>query len=55
MLYFCPHSTGKAQYEKYREAGCLLARTRKVRGWKDIPGLCRCRDLPVRCAVCPRK
>jgi hypothetical protein len=53
MLHFCPHGTGKAKYEKYREAWCLLACTPKARGWKDIPVLCRAKDLPVRCAVCP--
>ena len=53
MLHFCPHGRGKAKYERYREAWCLLACTRKVRGWKDIPVLCRCRELPVRCVVCP--
>jgi hypothetical protein len=53
MLHFCPHGRGKAKYERYREAWCLLACSRKVRGWKDIPALCRCRELPVRCVVCP--
>src|SRR5205807_2831771 len=35
-LYFNPRGPGKAAFEKYREAWCLLACTRKVRGWKDI-------------------
>jgi hypothetical protein len=52
-LHFYPHAGRKAKYEKYREAWCLLACQPKARGWKDIPVLCRCRDLPVRCAVCP--
>ena len=53
---FYPHTRRKsrAQFEKYREAWCLLACDRKVRGWKDIPALCRCKELEVRCAVCPR-
>jgi hypothetical protein len=55
ILHFCPHGTGKAKYEKYREAWCLLACTEKARGWNDIPAVCRCRELPVRCAVCPLK
>lgn len=55
MLYFCPHGRGKAKYERYREAWCLLACTRKARGYRDIPVLCRCRELPARCAVCPRR
>jgi hypothetical protein len=52
-LHFRPG--GKAKYEKYREAWCLLACTPKVRGWKDIPVLCRCRELPAKCAVCPNR
>jgi PD-(D/E)XK endonuclease len=55
MLHFCPLTTGKAKYEKYREAWCLLACPPKARGWKDIPVLCRCKELPARCTVCPRK
>ncbi len=43
----------RGEFEKYREAWCLLACPRKERGWKDVPILCRCRQLPVRCAVCP--
>ena len=54
-IRFYPHTRRKsrAHFERYREAWCLLACDRKVRGWKDIPVLCRCKDLPVRCAVCP--
>jgi hypothetical protein len=55
MLHLCPHGTGHAKYEKYREAWCLLACPPEARGWKDIPVVCRCRELPTRCAVCPRK
>lgn len=55
MLHFCPHGTGKAKYERYREAWCLLACQPKARGWKDIPALCRCKKLAVRCAVCPNR
>ena len=54
-LYLHPRPGSKAKYEKYREAWCLLACDPKARGWKDIPVLCRCKDLPVRCAVCPRQ
>ena len=54
-LHFGPYGTGKAKYERYREAWCLLACTRKARGYKDIQVLCRCRELPVRCAVCPNR
>lgn len=52
--HLSPHNP-QAQYEKYREAWCLLACSPKVRGRKDIPVLCRCRELPVRCAVCPHR
>lgn len=52
MLWFNPRGTG-ARFEKYREAWCLLDCSRKVRGWKDIPVLCRSKEVGVRCAVCP--
>jgi PD-(D/E)XK nuclease superfamily protein len=52
-LYFSPHSKRSTALERYVEAWCLLACTRNVRGWKDIPVLCRCRELPARCVVCP--
>ena len=55
ILHFNPHGRRKSKYEKYREAWCLLACDPKARGWKDVPVLCRCKDLPVRCAVCPRR
>jgi hypothetical protein len=48
---FYPH-TRRQSREKYREAWCLLACPPKARGWNDIPTMCRCNDLPVRCAVC---
>ena len=54
MLRFNPHGPGRAMFEKYREAWCLLACSRKARGWKDIPVLCRCQELTARCAVCPQ-
>lgn len=54
-LTLYPHGTGKGMYKRYREAWCLLACEPKARGWKDIPVLCRCKELAVRCAVCPRK
>jgi hypothetical protein len=54
-LHFNPRVRSRGRYEKYREAWCLLACTPKARGWKDIPVLCRCKELPVRCAVCPHR
>jgi hypothetical protein len=57
-LYFHPEAPdrkGNRDFEKYREAWCLLMCQPKARGWKDIPVLCRCRKLPTRCAVCPNK
>ena len=54
-LHFNPRVPHRAKYEKYREAWCLLACPEKARGWKDIPVLCRCKALPVRCAVCPHR
>jgi hypothetical protein len=50
-----PDRKGNRSLEKYREAWCLLACTEKARGWKDIPLVCRCRELPTRCSVCPLK
>lgn len=47
------HSQG--MFEIYREAWCLLACAVKARGRKDIPKRCRCKELPVRCVVCPWK
>ena len=52
-ITFYPCRRGKAKYEEYREAWCLLDCTRQARGWKDIPAVCRCQQLAVRCAVCP--
>lgn len=54
-LSFTLGARRKNKYEKYREAWCLLACEPKARGWKDIPLLCRCKDLPVRCVVCPHR
>ncbi len=56
-IRFYPHTRrqSKAMFEKYREAWCLLACPPKARGWKDIPALCRCKDLPHRCAICPNR
>ena len=56
-IRFYPHSRRKsrAMFEKYRQAWCLLACPPKTRGWNDIPVLCRYKDLPVRCAVCPHR
>jgi len=54
-VHFNPRGRRDCKYERYREAWCLLACEPKARGWKDIPVLCRCKDLPVRCAVCPKR
>ncbi len=56
-IHFYPNARhqSRAQFEKYREAWCLLACRPQARGWKDIPSVCRCRDLPVRCVVCPNR
>ena len=56
LLYFYPHKlNSRGRYEKYREAWCLLACDPKARGREDIPASCRCRQLAVRCALCPQK
>ncbi len=52
-LHFNPRARAKGQYERYREAWCLLACEPKARGWQDIPVLCRCKSLSIRCAMCP--
>ena len=54
---FYPHTRrqSRAMFEKYREAWCLLDCSRKARGWKDIPAVCRSKNLEVRCAVCPQR
>ena len=53
---FYPHThNSHGHFERYREAWCLLACQPKARGWKDIPVTCRCKDLKVRCALCPNK
>jgi hypothetical protein len=54
-LDFGPHDKRKGKYEKYRDAWCLLDCSRKARGWKDIPVLCRSKNLEVRCALCPMR
>jgi hypothetical protein len=42
-------------FERYREAWCLLDCPRKNRGWKDIPVLCRSREVQAeaQCQACP--
>jgi hypothetical protein len=56
FLYFYPRNPkSRGRYEKYREAWCLLTCPEKARGWNDIPILCRCRQLPVKCAACPNR
>jgi PD-(D/E)XK endonuclease len=45
----------ESKYERYREAWCLLASARRLRGWRDIPALCRCKEISQRCAICPRQ
>jgi len=44
----------RSKFDRYREAWCLLTCSRKARGWKDVPVLCRGAKLQVRCAACPR-
>jgi hypothetical protein len=48
-----PKSEG--MFEIYREAWCLMACSTRARGKDDIPRRCRCEEMPVRCAVCPRR
>jgi len=48
-----PHSRG--MFEKYQGAWCLLVCSERARGKDDIPKRCRCEEMPVRCAVCPRR
>ncbi len=43
----------KAEFEKYREAWCLLDSCLSVRLRKGLPRRCRSKNLKVRCAVCP--
>ena len=45
----------KSKFDRYREAWCLLACSRKARGWRNVPVVCRCKKLAVRCAVCPNR
>jgi hypothetical protein len=54
-IRFYPHTRrpSRAMYEKYREAWCLLDCPRKNRGWKDVPVLCRSREVGTQCAICP--
>jgi len=52
-LRFYPHGTSNSLLEKYREAWCLLSCEPKARGWKDVPIVCRSRELKDRCAICP--
>ncbi|MGA9390442.1 MAG: group I intron-associated PD-(D/E)XK endonuclease [Candidatus Sulfotelmatobacter sp.] len=56
-IYFYPHTRRglKPAFEKYREAWCLLDCSPKARGWKDIPVVCRSKEVGVRCAVCPSR
>jgi len=51
-LGLLPHSR-KSKFDRYREAWCLLECSKRVRGWKDIPVLCRGKGLQARCAACP--
>lgn len=56
-LRFYPHTRrpSRGQFEKYREAWCLLTCDPKSRGRSDVPRHCRCESLPACCAVCPRR
>jgi hypothetical protein len=55
ILHFHPYSPRKAQFEKYREAWCLLDCARKERGRNGIPVRCRCENIAMRCPVCPSR
>ncbi len=48
---FNPHG-GRGAFERFREAWCLFTSTAR-NAWKRIPRICRSRELPIRCAVCP--
>jgi len=54
-IYFYPHTRRglKPAFEKYREAWCFLDCPRKARGWRDVPVVCRSKQLCLHCAVCP--
>lgn len=52
-VHFNYGELSQGMFEIYREAWCLLACEVKARGRKDIPKQCRCKELPVRCVVCP--
>jgi PD-(D/E)XK nuclease superfamily protein len=43
----------KGEFEKYREAWCLLDSCLNVRLRKGLPRRCRSKKMEVRCAVCP--
>jgi len=43
----------KGEFEKYREAWCLLDSCLNVRLRKGLPRRCRNKKMEVRCAVCP--
>jgi hypothetical protein len=56
LLYFYPNKpNSRGRYEKYREAWCLLECSPEARGWKDIPVMCRGKQLGVNCAACPNR
>jgi hypothetical protein len=48
-----PQIGSKSKYERYCETWCLLDCTRRARGWKDLPKVCRCPELATHCPVCP--
>lgn len=61
-LRFYPHGArrrngrivpSKGLLEKYKNAWCLLDIPRRQRGKKDTPTRCRCKEIPLRCQVCP--
>jgi hypothetical protein len=51
-LHFYPHSGRHALYEQYREVWCLLTCGAGAPA-RDLPELCRCPEIAVRCALCP--
>ncbi|MFY9911121.1 MAG: group I intron-associated PD-(D/E)XK endonuclease [Candidatus Sulfotelmatobacter sp.] len=54
-IRFYPHTRRPLQVmsERYREAWCLLACKREARGWRDVPSICRSREVATQCAICP--
>ena len=54
-FYPASRRQSKAEFEKYREAWCLLDSCPKVRLRKSLPARCRSKNLAHRCALCPQR